>query len=245
MAICIGCGLKVNSSTGLLEVELRPGGGIACDPDGSDAGLYLSGASTTGSNCIDVASGVVSINPSEDACNGIQCRANGLYAPKPDSLTGINNSGSTQAAPVGVNGTEAPGGNVYTFNATNTLSITNTLCCNVFGLVRITAGGLKMGTAGPGLLIEGFLEISTDGGAYIGANPGGSKVIHNNSTTAQLWGDFNNIVDNLWRAPLAPSAITTYHARMRYVVTSGSATSGTLIGAQAFEYDYIFTQTGC
>lgn len=43
MAICVGCGLDINSITGLLEVQKRPGGGIHCDNTGdpADDGLYV------------------------------------------------------------------------------------------------------------------------------------------------------------------------------------------------------------
>lgn len=242
ISVCVGCGLTV-SGTGLLEVLLRPGGGISCDNSGADAGLFVTTA-TTGSNCIDVASGVVSINLSEDACNGLQCRGNGLYAPCPDSIVDRAGSGSTTATPVGVNGTATPPNN-YIFESTDTITICNTTCCTVSGRLTVSAGGIYALPAGPGLIIEGFLETSTNAGPYIGASPLGSRLVHNNHGTNDLFADFNNLHDNVVTT-LAPTECVTVRSRVRYTVTSGALTSGTLGGAsQQFEYQWDLNQTGC
>lgn len=104
MAKCVGCGLEVNS--GILEVKLKPGGGIACDPN---TGLYTDPGHNTDptviavvhndTNCITMAGGgtVASpltaspkIAPDNTLCKGsknlLKCNADGMQVDHQGSI---------------------------------------------------------------------------------------------------------------------------------------------------------------
>lgn len=102
-SVCIGCGLEVDPITGLLEVQLRPGGGLDCDNTGdANDGLFVvfpappeSSVLVTNlpDNCVDLSGNGTAISPlhaaldiSEGNCNSLECRGDGLYAPCPNSL---------------------------------------------------------------------------------------------------------------------------------------------------------------
>ena len=237
VSICVGCGLKV-SGTGLLEVQLRPGGGLDCDNSGdANDGLFVTAASTTGSNCIDVVGGVVSVNLSEDACNGLQCRANGLYAPCPDSETGINSQGSANQGDIPLN-VNTGGAATFDLVTIAAVSICNPTCCTASGRISVMSGGIFI-DADPGYLGSTNLQISIDGGGFA-SSPVAEIWCDNNTASIQRF-DLNNLEDDFW-SNLGSGACTTVAARIRTVVSAGT---GTINGILVFETQWDLNQTGC
>lgn len=190
MAVCIGCGLEIDPITGLLEVQLRPGGGLDCDNTGDandglfvvfppptgiiaddttcsglNGGVTISGDGTAGSHL----SAVVPI--STDNCNGIRCTASGLYAPCPDTVTSATLRGYTGAIfPVALN---IGGGPAATFGVVNdgaVITATNNLCCNIEGFWDVQAFGGRV-EANPGFNGYAYLLVSIDGGGFNEAVP--------------------------------------------------------------------------
>lgn len=247
MAICVGCGLKINETSGLLEVQLRPGGGIACDNTGADAaGLYVSNPNTAGSNCIDVSSGVVSINLSEDAGNGIACRANGLYAYCPDSIVGTVNSGATgNTWPFAISTAGAGTFNAQSLCGTaacnvDKVHICNTTPCQVAGFMNIQCYPGEITNASVGFEAVGFIGVSVDGAPFVLSTPATYTRFFNDGAGVRMFqlGHFEEtnflVVD--------PGQCVDYQAQMTFVVSLGTATWNT---APNFEFHWQLTQVGC
>lgn len=260
MAICVGCGLAVNGS-GVLIVDRNPdsvGSGLDCS---DSLGLSIAiqhtdgtcvtttGLGTSGSplhadiNLADANSGLICdgtglrVDVSEDACNGIAIRANGLYSPCPDGVITVANHTSPQSASlpfsaVGVN-------NTYNFNSL-VVRITNNTCCSVEGQIVIRVGGL-FGTAHPGFFGSSHIQTSVTGGPpFFDAAPSTNKVIHN--VTASNWAvDFNNTEEINYLA-LGPGAFVDYMANFLILANVGTID---LFGTVDFEWNGVLVQTGC
>lgn len=218
--VCVGCGLAVDGASGLLEVQLRPGGGISCDDSGdADDGLFLTVPAASAGDCITVsAGGAVSVEISPDACNGLKCRGNGLYIPCPTTIAGTSGTViQTGAAPP----FDAAGPNA-TFNFPSpVINITNNLCCSVSGRISIIAGGL-FATLEPSTECYYFLQTNANGGGLVGVSPETRAYRHNVSTTVVQTVDFNNIEDNNWYTIPAGTA-ETYAANFVLFVITGTA----------------------
>lgn len=265
MATCIGCGLN-SDAAGLLEVQLRPGGGIECDPDGADAGLFLTPTgpatiSTTPGSCTGISGNGSPGSPlrvdadiSEDACNGITCRANGLYAHCPDSLVcSINVPGTGGGAvPVALsagtfdllsNCTAPPScATCVAACGTNAIQVcqngANAICCQTSGFWEIIAYGGVIST-NPGFEATVLLRECLDG-SFGNSVPLTNKKFFNSTGGAQIWelGGFhakNFIVSNL-------NDCHTFAAAIRIIVVAGT---GSWIVAPEFEFYWHYTQTGC
>lgn len=257
-SICVGCGLAVNGS-GVLIVDRNPdsvASGIDCvDANGLSLAIQhtdgtcvtTTGLGTSGSplhadiNLADANSGLICdgtglrVDTSEDACNGITIRGNGLYAPCPDGVITVANHGSPQATPpfiVGVN-------NTYNFNSL-VVRITNNTCCTVEGQIVVRVGGL-FGTAHPGFFGSSHIETSVTGGPpFTAAAPSTNKVIHN--VTASNWSiDFNN-TEEINYLTLGPGVFVDYIANFQLLANVGVCD---LSGSVDFEWNGILVQTGC
>lgn len=237
MAVCVGCGLQINPTSGLLEVLVRPGGGIGCDNAGSDAGLYLTGATTTGSNCIDVAGGVVSINRSEDACNAIECRANGLFVPCPEGHAGIQNAASPQIGdiPLTMTGT---GPSSYNFESEVTTITNPSNCCSLGGVISFMTN--FQGTVPVNGYFTVQMFIQPDGGAYIGANPSAYEIVHNVGNATMQWGI--NLWDTGWY-PFDPGQTRTFRSKATFTNIAG--TTSVIAGGGQFETQWTLVPTSC
>ena len=255
MAICVGCGLRINPDTGLLEVHLAPGGGLGCDTTDPDQGLHVTGASTTGSNCIDVSSGVVSINRSEQSCNGINCLGDGLYAPCPDSIIGGDNFGATGGPWPLAGGLNTGGGIPTTFNGQSlcdsgcggpgnqSIHICNTTCCTVAGYATVLASVGDINNASVGFEASVFLSCSINGGAYFGASPDTRIRIGNDGAAPA--GNRNLRVGTLIEKNflvLGVGECVDYQAQITIAVTAGTAAWET---APNFEFYFDLNQVGC
>lgn len=232
IAVCVGCGLFVNGS-GVLEVQRRPGGGIECDNSGdADDGLFLnlttnaclSGDGTTASPLAPV------ISP--DACNGLECRGNGLYIRNPRSIIGITDHASPEntVLPL-VTGT----GGTFIFNSL-VVTINNPSCHEVVGRITVIEGGMDVTQNAASTMIASF-EVNINGAGFIPVIPRASLVFDNRTAVAA-----NDRFDNLIESNLlsiGAGASATYQARMVYFQQSGT---GILNGAQTFEFQWDLNQ---
>lgn len=219
--ICVGCGLAVDVDSGLLEVQLKPGGGISCDDTGdADDGLFLTVPTASAGDCITVsAGGAVSVEISPDACNGLRCRGNGLYIPCPNTIAGTSGT-LLQTGVVPPFNAVPPESNPYNFPSPE-ITIDNTLCCTVSGRISVIAGGL-FATLEPSTECYYYLEVDANGAGLIGVSPETRAYRHNVSTTVVQTVDFNNIEDNNWLTIPASSSVT-YAANFVLRVISGTA----------------------
>lgn len=172
ISLCVGCGLKIGG-TGLLEVELRPSGGIGCTNTGAaDDGLFVTFppstvvTSNTGDDCVQLTGNGAAGTPlstsliiSPDACNGVQCRGNGLYAfSRPNDKVGIYPElmgGFAGPYPLAV------GVATYRFFGPDHAVFNNSTCCTMAGFVKsstsvdVVANGMSWISAQTGFVING------------------------------------------------------------------------------------------
>lgn len=259
MATCIGCGLTSNVD-GLLEVQLRPGGGIECDEDGADAGLFLtptgpSTITTTPGDCTIISGNGAPGTPlrvdaeiSGDACNGITCRANGLFAHCPDSIvvsTAPAFGGGT--VPFGVNALCAPPGCSFNLGTASSTNFCNTVdgqagseptCCTVSGFWSWIAYGGVLINATADFEASGFLTVEIDGGGFAGTPQTNKKYYGDADKTVFELGGFQQ-KDFI---SVAPGVCHQINARFTVLVAAGSATWQQ--GPQFESYVHL-TQTGC
>lgn len=247
--VCVGCGLEVDEASGLLQVDVD-GTSITCGAAGLQANFP---AALVGSNCIDVVGGAVSVNLSTDACNGIECRANGLYAPCPDSIiVGDNFDATGNIWPFEIN----TGGSA-TFNADSLCSapstcggpgnqsihVCNTTCCGVAGFATIIASVGNIDNASVGFAATVFLSTQVDGTGWTVATP--FTEIRMGNDGAAPAGNRNLRIGTLIEKnflSLAAGACTDYQSRVTIVVTSGTATWAT---QPNFEFYFDLNQVGC
>lgn len=180
--------------------------------------------------------GLLVVEVSPDACNGLECRGNGLYVPCPDSVTGIISNTSPQAGLLPFDGLGPS--NTYDFDSP-TISITNDLCCTVSGRLSVQVGGLLAGLE-PTSKTTSSILVNPNGAGFGASAPDTSKINHNNGTGV-LDVDFNNTQDVNW-VIITAGATLTYQARFRLLVQTATAHfSGTV----AFAFQWDLNQDGC
>ncbi|SRR6266498_1620436 len=272
ISICVGCGLTVDGS-GVLNVLPRPGGGISCQNTGAaDDGIYVNFPSTavnhTDGSCVTLTgdgSGGSPLHPeirlggspngllcggdglrvdrSEDACNGIQIRANGLYAPCPNSIVNSMNV-SPAFTPFGIN--SAGAGTFAVLSGCNSSCnggywhICNTLCCAVAGFIscRVYAGVVSGASLGFDAAVH--IEISINGAGFTGASPPTYTRMSNLAGNQTYWDLANMEERNL--LVLNPNECVDIQLQAVVNVFAGTATWS---GGPNFEYYVHLTQTGC
>jgi hypothetical protein len=207
---------------GILGPKLDPAGGLEC----GEAGLKANFPAAVGE--------------SPDACNGLEIRGNGLYAPCPDAVTGIVSNDSVNNDLIDGAGLAiaAPGG-PYMFGAGAANTLANPLCCDVSGIIAIRAGGLYLDAA-DGFYGKCHLEIDANGTGWVPAVPD-TTIVFENQSGSNLHTAFNNLVDEN-HIVIPASGSITYTARVVVTVIAGS---GTLTGLIQFEYVLTCPQTGC
>ena len=252
MAVCVGCGLRVDAN-GVLNVRIDPNSCLYCD-NTNGIGLTVAGgggitctgsgiainASTGDTSSIDMfGNGTVgspiqgNVRISGTNCNSISILGDGLFVPCADSSIGLfsSSTGPFVQAVVGVN-------NTYDFPATTTATITNISCFTQVGFVEVKMGGIEVIQAPGGSFGQGSLMVNIDGGGFISAQPSTSHFVHNPLPTlidgvaaANMLGDCNNLEEqNL--LVLGPGASATYQAQFRWFQNAGS---GTVQGNASFE----------
>jgi hypothetical protein len=173
-----------------------------------------------GSSCINVTGSTISPIISPDACNGLECRANGLYAVRPRMLQGFLAGGSSIPAGTVV----APGATVCAAT-TNTITIDNTGCPYPigghvqFGIVLLGQGAGSAPVMGYQRILSGGAEsgIFRFGGGFQANSTGAPWVMDSER-------DFFNIV-------VPGGTSTTFSARVcaenngvsPYTISSASA----------------------
>lgn len=262
MATCVGCGLT-SSPAGLLEVQLRPGGGISCDNSGdADDGLFLTPAgpatvSTTGGDCTIISGNGAPGTPlridaevSGDVCNGISCRGNGLYAPCPDSYACIMNQGICGAfVPFAINTGGAGNFNLEACCADNPCSncvgsrwqVCNpSPCCTMEGFISVLVYGGAITGPSVGFDAEAHVEVQYGGGGWTISTPPTYFRMQNLSGNRSHF-DIANMEERNYLL-LAPSECIDFQARITINVFAGSATWA---AGPGFEYYVHTTQTNC
>jgi hypothetical protein len=223
MPVCVGCGLEVNPTSGVLETKLKPGGGLVCDGDGLSVTFPAAYSPTE----------------SPDDCNGFEVRGNGLYAPCPEATVGSHQWIGAEIAPL-----EVSTGGAGTFAWTSSVaSITNTSCCEQQGRISARAGGVTLA------MDNGFrgyadLQVNIDGAGWATAVPS-TRIYCENSQGTPINIGLNNLLDENWiifDAPPALGSTHSYAARIFLVVTAGTADAS---GVPAVEINWVAPQTGC
>lgn len=200
MSTCVGCGLQVNPVSGVLEVELDPAGGITCGDDG----LAVTSVPAAG------------VALSDDACQAIELRADGLYANCAMSIcnTAQHNSAQNALLPITITGATD---DVYDFEG-DLVTINNDTCREVAGIITVQVGGLYVDTGAGGFFGTASLEVNINGAGYASATPDTGKRVHG----ASLFGDFNNLHESNYLS-IAAGGSATYRARLHLVAWNGDA----------------------
>jgi len=234
VAVCLGCGLDVDPDTGVLELQLKSGGGLVCDGDGLSVAFPS----------------VDALDPiSPDACNGIARRGNGLYAPCPDASTGTANCTLANLDYDPAPPTPPDTQNEYEFVSTSAVTdqgtvggvvtMTNPTCCQITGRIGVRAGGLY-GLAQDGFYGAAELRVNQGGGGLTGAGPD-THIVFENQCGSPVHTSFNNMVDENWIV-IDPGDTFTYAASILFLVYAGNIH---LSGTINFEFNWVLVQTGC
>lgn len=232
MAVCVGSCLEIQA--GLLNAKVSPDScnSLECRANG----LYVPGVNIVDvvAPCIDIGITDQGIVPgtfchqfaigatpiiSDDACNGFECRVDGMWAPQPQPAE----SGIVTQVLNNLIGVPMVTGNVVFYgNVCATITNTST-CCSLSGIVHVDFGNLGA-TVQPNTLLRSGIEISTNGGgSWSAAGPPKNWDIDTNGFAAQtqhsLYGD-----DEFWVAPgsLGPGVALALCARLRLEVFNGS-----------------------
>ena len=236
MATCIGCGLTVDGS-GKLIAQLEAGGGIECDPtNGLELTIQhtgrLSGAGTSDS--------LLDVVKSPDGCNGIDMRANGIYAPCPNTVAGTDDHNVP-----GINDAIAGPNDTYVYESAGVTTITNNLCCPVTGRYVVQAGGLYTDDLADDFLVIAHMELSIDGGPYLSVFPFSSRRGANNGDGATTTMDFDNMSasDIITVAPLGGTR--SLRGRLVITVIGAAAGAGHIQGNNGFRTTWHLTQNCC
>ena len=279
MAVCVGCGLAVDTN-GVLNVDLADDvagdhhSGLDCnnttglslaiqnaDTDSiiiNGNGTFSSPLSATvsvdtqNSTSINWTGGregtaalplQAQVTRSPDACNGLELRANGVWAKCPSSLVQIMNV-SPAFAPFGINSGGAgnfniPSGCNNSCNGGN-WHICNPYNCQISGFISIRAYMGAVSGASVGFDAEGHLEVSINGGGYTGASPGTFIRMQNLTVNNQSYWDLANMEERNFLI-LDPGACVDYQVQATINVFAGTATWST---GPNFEYYVHLTTTG-
>lgn len=231
MAVCVGCGLEVDPDSGVLEVLTDPAGGISCDPT---TGLKLTSIPTALLPSV--------LDPiSDDACNGIVRRVDGLYAPCPDANVSAVNIGAIENGdlPFEVN----TGGGVPSYFHLSTpgpdTAIANDLCCNASGIITIRGGSIFLDAA-DNFYCTAQLQIKYNGGAWANADPSTMQVFEN-KTGSNVHTGFSNFME-VNKIDVNAGSSVTYAARIEIAVYASTAI---LSGPVGFEFNWVIPQVGC
>lgn len=180
------------------------------------------------------------VTRSPDACNGIDLRGNGVYAPCPDSETGIDGHNSPQnGAAFTATGISNP---FSTFGWQSVIvHICNPTCCTVAGRISYEAGGLE-GDLQTGDAANSHLEVQTNGGAFASAQPSSTKWVHNTGSSPMRV-DFNNMIETNWMI-LGPGECIDVRAQLILEILLGSQIQN-LTNTVFFEIQWDLNQVGC
>jgi hypothetical protein len=218
MAVCVGCGLTVNPSSGVLETKLKSGGGLVCDGDGLSVAFPES---------------LDAISP--DGCNGIERRGNGLYSPCPDAIVGVHQWIGTEVSPLEVS---SAGDGTFDWSS-STATITNDLCCTVSGRLSARAGGVVLAMDNG---FRGYADIQVDiNGTGWGTAVPSTRIYCENSQGTPINIGLNNFLDENYIV-INAAAVVTYACRIHLIVTAGTADAS---GIPAVEINWVMPQTGC
>lgn len=271
MATCVGCGLTVNE-TGVLIVERNPdttASGLECtDADGLSLNINhtdgtcvtTTGLGTAGSplhaeiNLADSSSGLacdgsgLRVVESADAYNGLDVRANGVFARCPSSLV-------YHSAVLGYAGASFPVlmdavGSAHDYSVVNfggPFTVTNPLPWTVEGFWEFRAYGGWV-SAINGFDGYAYLSSSIDGGAFNTAIPNTNFRMDNRGSGRTVVYEPSGMVEKNYIA-FAPGQSYTFELRLTIHVTAGAASSSWLDTANGgsdptFEFYLHCTQTG-
>lgn len=255
MAICVGCGLDINPVSGLLEVQLRPGGGLDCQNlDLPNDGLFVSFPSssivTDDSTTIDFTGDgspgshlTAVVKKSADNCNAlINGSDGGLYVACQDSIVGSSLQTSPQDVGAGQLMT-APGTFSYdNSNSTSSIHICNVTCCTVSGQIEVTVGDTYL-EADVNFLGNAHLQIKVDGGAFTDVVPDSQKIFHNVGNATQRM-DLDNI-STAFPFLIAAGVCVDFQWRLQVVATVGTANLHTLSAGPKFQSRWHLSHVDC
>lgn len=261
IAVCVGCGLDVNED-GILVVE-RADASLNCN---DDTGLSVNLGDAP--NGLVLGASGISVDIDEvSACNGVELRANGIFAACPDNIIGSDNVGGYGGGIVGlVDGLNADGGGDDNFSLlskcdgtpTSTcpvgtdgrIRIQNTLCCPVEGLwaVRVYGGEVA---GNPGFDAVAYLEVSIDAGAWTGAQPWTLVRMRNQGPGVQYY-NLSGMSEQNYVGVIPAGGYFEIQAAIIIHVSVGTAdptpgpvTAGTWITEPMFEFYWQLNQTEC
>lgn len=239
MAVCVGCGLKVD--TGLLVVDRNPDttdSGLECTPgSGLSLNVIHTSPSTIGLAGVGTASNPLNaaVLKSPDACNGLDVtRGNGLWAACPDAVIGGQEVAGTfgTATPFGINT-----GGAATFDldsqctatATTTcfvglgghplFRLCNPICTTTEGAWRVLCGGAVIDSTSADFHAYAFMSITFDGAAYFSSVMTKQTIYSNGASRTFDIGNMEIVV------PLSqvPLSCDTIGGRLTIIVLAGTA----------------------
>jgi hypothetical protein len=175
-----------------------------------------------GSSCINVTGSTISPIISPDACNGLECRANGLYAVRPRGVQDFTGTGDVIPAGTVI----APGAQVCS-TTTTTITVDNTACpSDIGGHLQFGLGivGVGAGSA-PRMLYRRLLPPAPLSGP-IGFGGGVTVSVGVMSNSDER--DFFNIV--------VPGGTSTTYGVQLCISNSGSAPFTVTGSGQSIRY---------
>ena len=167
---CINLTQAATATGCSIQADIVLGGAVGgcqnatvCNADG----LYTPALQFNDTNCIDLtlAGCVVTANPviDPDACNGLECRANGMFVNNDIQAVALQATTASGAFVVGLGGIPA---GFTQFGGTTTLNVTNPSNCNPMAFTRTVPASTANIINSCGLVanVEGALQYSTNGG---------------------------------------------------------------------------------
>lgn len=250
--------MTVNES-GVLVVDLKPGGGLTCvDADGlsvtfpsftaDDSGtIDFSGDGSSGSHL------TASVKKSTDNCNAlINGSDGGLYVACQD---GVANTSVVQVSPQGVGLPQTvDDGGTYDYlndNAFNSIHICNPTCCAVNGIIIVSVGDIYF-EGHPGFIGGGRLQANIDNAGFADLQPLPRQTFSCDSGNAQ-----NQYMDIYQQASLfincAPSGSAgdchDYQFRLRFAINTSPNANKSVLRTDStgpkFVTRWILTHTAC
>jgi hypothetical protein len=194
---------------------------------------------------LTIVDGALAAEISTDLCQGLECRDDGLYAPCPQSIVGIDNKTSVNATDLDSTPSGLPVNGDATYNFLfDAVTITNTTCCTVRGLVTFKTGDLEL-DADAGFFGAADLDLQTTppGGGLGDVYPMAEIVADNNGTGTRRF-SFNGMWDQVY-LELAAGASVTYQVNMSVHVVSGTGHLIHIRGGPALETTWLLAQVCC